>query len=329
METKEILITGGLGFLGSNLSISLLKDGHEVTIVDCSNNMRNLLECEDDLTIIRNCIAKDYAWREFCKGKDAIVHLAANVSHIKAEKDPYLDVDSNIVGTINLCEGIKGLRSKPKIIYACSRSVYGKTQFMPVTEDHPTNPMDAYGISKLAAEKYLMKYSHHDDIPVVSFRMANLVGPRQGLHTRAYQMISWIFRCVSRDETIGFWGDGMQSRDFLYVGDAVDFYKKAIDDTYWEQQPIGDFYNLPGGEYSTWLKAIQTCGRVLNKSPTVQFEPYPPIRIKLENEHSRMISPKLLERFHAVPETTLEVAFKKMSEYYPGRWEDYLDEGVL
>jgi UDP-glucose 4-epimerase len=302
--------------------------------------MRNLVGYEKDFTIIRNCIAKDYAWREYCKDKDAVIHLAANVSHIKAEIDPYIDVDSNIVGTINLCEGIKGLRSKPKIIYACSRSVYGKTQSMPVTEDHHTNPLDAYGISKLAAEKYLMKYSHHDDIPVISFRMANLVGPRQGLHTRAYQMISWIFRCVSRDETIGFWGDGMQSRDFLYVGDAVDFYKMAIDDKYWEGRPqghgdnivappLGDFYNLPGGEYSTWLKAIQTCGKVLGKSPKVQFEPYPPIRVKLENEHSQLSGIKLHGRFGQYPRTTLEVAFKKMSEYYPGRWEDYLDEGVL
>lgn len=330
METKDILITGGLGFLGSNISNALIKDGHNVTIVDCSSNLRNVKDFMDNLEIVNACIATSYEWREYCKGKDVIIHLAANVSHWKAEQDPYIDVKFNIEGMINLCEGIKDLRSKPKILYSCSRSVYGKPLYMPVTEQHPTDPLDAYGVSKLAAEKYLMKYSYHDDIPAISFRMANLVGPRQSLDTREYQMISWIFRRIALNEELGFWGDGLQTRDFLYVGDAVEAYRRAIAEEDNKPYPLGDVINIPGGEYSTWLNAIKTCGRVLGMEPKLTLEPYPnKTRVKLENPHSRLSGDKLYERFKFRPETPLEVAFKNMSEYYPGRWEDYLHEGML
>lgn len=330
METKDILITGGLGFVGSNLAKSLVEDGHNVTIVDCSTNHRNIWDFKDDVEIIRSCVATEYAWREYCKDKDTVIHLAANVSHWKAEMDPYIDINSNAVGMINLCEGIKSLGSKPRVIFSCSRSVYGHTQFMPVTEDHPTDPMDSYGISKLAAEKYLMKYSYHDDIPAISFRMANVVGPRQGLNTREYQMISWIFRRVALEEELGFWGDGLQTRDFLYVGDLVDVYKKAATMEWDDNYPLGDYYNLPGGQYTTWLDAIHTCADVLGKEPKLKLEPYPnKTRIKLENPHSCLNGDKLYGRFGIKPTTPLRVAFKKMAEYYPGRWKDYLHEGML
>jgi len=339
MESKDILITGGWGFLGSNLAKSLIEKGHTVDIVDMTYNDRNVRDFYKGIITYHYDISNKAVWKTLPMEKyDVIYHFAANVSHIKAEKDPYIDVDANIKGTINLCEAVKDLRSKPRVIYSCSRSVYGKTKQMPVNESHPTDPVDAYGISKLAAEKYLQKYSYHNDIPAVSFRMANLVGPRQGLHTRAYQMISWIFRCVARDETVGFWGDGLQTRDFLYVGDAVRAYEIAgLDELPWEGHPdwkeappLFGVYNVPGGEYCTWLKAIQTCGTALGKNPKVQFEPYPnTTRIKLENRDSRLDGEKMFERFLYKPLTPLKVAFKNMSEYYADRWEDYLDEGVI
>jgi len=331
--TKNILITGGLGFLGSNLGISLTNDEHNVDIMDITNNHRNIIGYENKFKIYQSDISDVLTWGDIDFSKyDVIYHLAANVSHIKAEKDPYLDVNSNIIGTINLLEAIKELKKKPRFIYACSRSIYGRpiTSDYVVDELHPTNPLDSYGISKLAAEKYIQKYSYHCDIPAISFRMANLVGERQGLHTREYQMISWLFRCIAQDEPVGFWGTGLQTRDFLYVGDAVRIYKNAgIGIDMWENQPLFDFYNIGGGEYCTWLSAIQTCAKVLNKTATVKFETYPPERIKLENEHSRLDSTKLVCRFHDIPQTTLSTAFSKMATYYDGKWEDYLHKGIL
>lgn len=333
METKRVLVTGGLGFIGSNLSLSLAKEGHDVTILDKTKNWRNIEGHEDEFNIINGDIRNTKDVELAVNEQDAIVHLAANVSHIDAQKDPYLDMNTNIMGTINIAEAVKEFKHKPRVIYACSRSAYGRTRYLPVDEGHPVQPLDAYGISKLAGEKYLMMYSHHYNIPVLSFRKANVVGERQGIHTRAYQMISWIFRCVARDEEIGFWGDGKQSRDFLYVGDAVKFYKKAaLDDNVWDRDvptPTADYYNLPGGEYSTWLDAMYTCGEALDKDPVIHLEPYPnETRVKLENPHSKLSGNKLLERFGDVPKTGLKTAFTNMDKFYEDRWEEYLYEGV-
>ena len=335
METRDILITGGLGFVGSNLAISLADDGHNVDILDLSKTKRNILGYDPTIrNIIHGDISDINVWDSLpIDTYDVIYHLAANTSHIKAEADPYIDMRANIQGTINLCEAVKNLDPKPRIIYACSRSVYGYTPIdeLPIDETHATNPLDSYGISKLAAEKYLFKYSYHHDIPLISFRMANQVGPRQGLHTRSYQMISWIFRQVSLDEIVGFWGDGLQTRDFCYVGDTVRIYKTAgLEDKVWTDYPIAEVLNLPGGEYSTWLKAIQTCGKALKKEPKIQFQQYPnKTRIKLENEHSRLSSTKIMRRIGDTPRTPLVAAFQHMDWYYQNRWDEYLHEGVL
>jgi len=331
VETKKILVTGGLGFIGSNLSLALAKEGHEVTILDKAKNWRNIEGHEDSFAIINKNILDKEAVALAVNDKDAIVHLAANVSHIQGQKDPYLDMESNIRGTINMADAVKDFKNKPRIIYACSRSAYGMTQTMPVKETHRVQPLDAYGISKLAGEKYLMMYSHHYDIPVLSFRKANVVGERQGLNTRAYQMISWIWRQVKLGKPIGFWGDGKQSRDFLYVQDAVKFYKNAAtNDKLWDEKPMADFYNLPGGEYDTWMGAIETAGEALHMPTEVNLEPYPnKMRVKLENPHSCLDGTKLKERFGEVPETKLDTAFTNMDKFYnEDNIEDYLKRGI-
>jgi UDP-glucose 4-epimerase len=180
---KKVLITGGLGFIGSNLSIKLVKLGAKVTIVDSlipeyGGNLFNIKPIKDKIHVNYCDITDRNAVNWVVQGQDYIFHLAGQVSHILSFSDPYKDVDYNITGTLILLEACRQYNQNAKIIYTGTRGQYGPTTKLPVNEETSSNPSGVYEITNLTAEKILLVYNHHHEIKSILTRLTNVYGPR-------------------------------------------------------------------------------------------------------------------------------------------------------
>ncbi len=223
---KEVLITGGLGFIGSNLSIELVKQGARVTIVDNmlprqGSNLFNIKEIEDKVRVnisdIRNQLSMNY----LVKGKDYIFHLAGQVNHVDSMRNPLQDLEINCAGTLVLLEALRHNNRNAKVIFAGTRGEYGASVSLPVDEDHPTNPKGIYAVTNLTAEKMVLVYDDIFGIKGVCLRITNTYGPRHQMMHDEYGVFNWFIRKAMDNEEIPVFGDGRILRDFLYVKDLV------------------------------------------------------------------------------------------------------------
>ncbi len=223
---KEVLITGGLGFIGSNLSIELVKQGARVTIVDNmlprqGSNLFNIKEIEDKVRVnisdIRNQLSMNY----LVKGKDYIFHLAGQVNHVDSMRNPLQDLEINCAGTLVLLEALRHNNRNAKVIFAGTRGEYGASVSLPVDEDHPTNPKGIYAVTNLTAEKMILVYDDIFGIKGVCLRITNTYGPRHQMMHDEYGVFNWFIRKAMDNEEIPVFGDGRILRDFLYVKDLV------------------------------------------------------------------------------------------------------------
>jgi len=223
---KEVLITGGLGFIGSNLSIELVKQGAHVTIVDNmlprqGSNLFNIKEIEDKVRVnisdIRNQLSMNY----LVKGKDYIFHLAGQVNHVDSMRNPLQDLEINCAGTLVLLEALRHNNRNAKVIFAGTRGEYGASVSLPVDEDHPTNPKGIYAVTNLTAEKMVLVYDDIFGIKGVCLRITNTYGPRHQMMHDEYGVFNWFIRKAMDNEEIPVFGDGRILRDFLYVKDLV------------------------------------------------------------------------------------------------------------
>ena len=323
-------MTGGAGFLGSNMVRRLLSEDYEVVVVDnlSTGNPENLRDTWIKLEFHQKDISRlnpsSVDAKEIFDGTGVVFHFASQVSHITSQKDPYRDLEVNCWGTLNILEAMKRYCPDAHVIYSCSRSVYGRQENLPISEDAQTNPLDNYGITKLTAEKYGLLYNYHHGIKFTSLRMANLFGPRQVL-TPIYQFIAYVFFCVMQSRPFTFYGDGSQTRDFLDVVDAVDAYTMCMENP---EIVSGEVFNLGGKDYCTWNKAMEVAKEVTDGKILVRYIPHTPIREKLENPHSRLDSKKIAGALGWEPKTGLREGFEKMRDFYrkDDRWKLYLGE---
>ncbi len=217
---KNVLITGGLGFIGSNLAHALAGMGSNVTIVDCRLNgtgwnMRNVEGL--DIEIIIDDIANTD--KKILEDNDIIFNLAGSLSHTKSMEAPLKDFMSNVHSQAAFLD--KCRHCSAKIVYTSTRSVYGKPQYLPVDENHPLNPPDANGVNKMAAEMYHTYYAKFYGMPVCCLRLTNVFGQRHQMRHSEQGVLNWFMRQAMDGKKIKVYG-GMQKRDFLYVDDAVD-----------------------------------------------------------------------------------------------------------
>ena len=230
---KNVLITGGLGFIGSNLARALVQAGATVTILDAllppyGGNRFNVADIEDQLTLVDGNIMDEDLMQQQVAGKDYIFHLAGQVGYLDAKEKPFVDLDFNGRGNLILLEAIKEHASQARVLFSSSRLVYGKIQQLPVGEDHPTEPLSLYGIHKLLAEKYFAYYAHNFDVHGVTVRVPNPYGPRQQVKHARYSIVGWFLRQAMEDKTIQVYGDGSQLRDYIYIDDIVSALLLAI-----------------------------------------------------------------------------------------------------
>jgi UDP-glucose 4-epimerase len=316
----KVLITGILGFEGSNMALRMLEEGFKVYGLDIETSSPRKHDLPKEIQIKKGDVRNYKFIKKEVKDKDIICHLAGQVSHYRSQINPYLDLEVNCKGILNILEAIKNINKKCHLIFASSRSVYGKLRSSfkeclrnPIKETELPKPIDAYGITKLMSEYYCKLYSYHYNINTTCLRQANLFGPRQQIWTNEFQMISWIFRCIALDEEFTFMGDGTQSRDFLYIDDAIEAFIKCINNS---SKVFGEIYNLGGYQYATWNEVMKICGDIFYRTPKVKFIDYTPLRKKLENSHSRLDSSKIYKAIRWKPQTDLETGFRWMKRYY-------------
>ena len=246
----RVLVTGGAGFIGSHLAEALLAAGHDVVVVDNESTGRR-----EQVPTAADYVKADVADRSglaraFAGGFDAVCHVAGQVSLIRSFTDPLADLRTNTMGTVNVLQLCLEHRV-PRLLYASSMTVYGDAAILPTPEEAPCRPISYYGITKYAAERYVHTTANRVDLPfdfhATSFRMYSVYGPRQALDN-PYQGVLGIFLGNRlRGEPLTIYGDGDQSRDFVYVGDVVAAWVEALDN----RATFGGVFNLGSGERLT------------------------------------------------------------------------------
>ncbi|HBE45168.1 MAG TPA: NAD-dependent dehydratase [Deltaproteobacteria bacterium] len=227
LRGKEILVTGGLGFIGSNLCIELVKQGARVTIVDNmlprqGGNLFNIRPVEKKVKVNFSDIRNELSMNHLVKGKDYIFHLAGQVNHVDSMRNPVQDLDINCKGTLVLLEALKHNNRAACVVFAGTRGEYGSSVKLPVDEDHPTNPKGIYAVTNLTAEKMVLVYHDIYGIQGVCLRITNTYGPRHHMMHDEYGVFNWFIRKAIDNEEIPVFGDGRILRDFLYVDDLVE-----------------------------------------------------------------------------------------------------------
>lgn len=223
---RTVLITGGLGFIGSNLAIELASLGAKVTIVDAQ--LGDNLEKQSNVDSIPDCVSIKIAdvrdesqLEELIKGQDFIFNLAAQVSHVESMRRPLVDLDINCRSLVAILECCRRVNSSVRLVLAGTRQIYGKPQFLPVTESHPINPIDVNGINKWAAERYATLYSNVYGMSTICLRLTNTYGPRMDISDGTKGFVGVFIGQVIQGKPLKIFGDGEQRRDFNFVSDVV------------------------------------------------------------------------------------------------------------
>lgn len=264
----RILVTGGAGFIGSHLSDSLLAQGHDLVVLDnlSTGKLSNLPLATRGLTFVQGDVA-DVAMREVAHGCDVIYHLAAVASVQASVDDPVGTHVANFDGTLNMLEAARrhGVR---RVVYASSAAVYGDVTRLPVAEDVPLNPLTPYAADKLAGEYYLGFYYRQFGIESIACRFFNIFGPRQDPSSPYSGVISIFADRLRRDLPLTIFGDGEQTRDYVFVRDLVRILAKAM------HAPLGhEVVNVGAGRATSLLQLVQALGQVTGKSIEVGHAP--------------------------------------------------------
>jgi UDP-glucose 4-epimerase len=257
-EGQQILILGGMGFIGSNLAIRLTNLGAKVTIVDSmlpqfGGNLANVDGFRDKITINFSDIRDRHSLNYLVQGFDIIYSVAGQTSHIESMIDPFTDLEINCASQLAILESCRQFNPKATLVYASTRQLYGIPQYLPVDERHPTNPVDNNGIHKLASEMYYTLYSRIYGLKTVSLRLTNTYGPRQHLRGTSQGFAGIFIRKAIRGEKIQIFGNGKQLRDFNYVDDVVDAFLLASN----QDGLDGGVFNLGASPYYSLIDFVK------------------------------------------------------------------------
>ena len=223
---KKVLITGGAGFIGSNLAIKLVELAAEVTIIDSliptyGGNLFNLEPIKNNVKLNILDVRDEHSMKYLIKDQDYLLNLAGQTSHIDSMNEPYTDLEINVKAQLSILEACRRNNPDIKIVFASTRQIYGKPQYLPVDENHPLYPVDVNGINKMAGEWYHIVYNDVYNLRSVVLRLTNTYGPRMRVKDARQTFLGiWIKNVIEGNKILVF-GDGKQIRDFNYVDDVV------------------------------------------------------------------------------------------------------------
>jgi len=277
------LVTGGLGFIGSNLALALRAGGAHVAVVDAlvpehGGDWRNLGDARSDISVTVAGIGDRDAVIPLLRRADIIFNVAGQVSHLESMADPLRDLDLNVRSHLAFLELVRDVRPRATLVHTSTRQVYGRPRYLPVDEEHVTTPVDVNGVDKLAAEQLHLIYAAVHDIPISALRLTNVYGPRQCLTRDGLGFLPVFVRRALMGETIQVYGDGQQLRDCLHVDDVV----RAMALAALSPDAAGNVFNLGHDE----ALGLGTIARLVvdaaGGASTVGSVPWPPDHARID-----------------------------------------------
>jgi UDP-glucose 4-epimerase len=328
-DGRSALVTGGLGFIGSNVARALARGGARVTVVDAEHprhgaNPHNLdpdPDAPDDLaqiTVIRADLGERAA-RAAAAEAELVFNLAGQVSHLDSMADPLFDLDVNTRSQVALLEGLRHDNPDATVVFTSTRQLFGKPQYLPVDESHPVAPVDVNGISKHAAEQFHLLYGEIYGLRCAIVRLTNVYGPRQRLRDDYQGFLPIFVRRALLGETIEVFGEGEQRRDCLFVDDVVDCLMKAA----LAPDAPGEVFNVGNDEHLSLREIAESVVEAAG-SGQVEFTPWPDDRDAIDIGSYFGDSSKAKRTLEWAPATRFADGIARTIEFYRRHLEWYL-----
>jgi UDP-glucose 4-epimerase len=322
---KSVIITGGLGFIGSNLARALVSHGAKVTLIDSlipeyGGNFRNILDIKDKLNVNICDVRDPHAISYLIKGKDYLFNLAGQTSHIDSMSSPQTDLDINSSAQLSILESCRKSNPEIKIVFASTRQIYGKPDYLPVDEKHPIRPVDVNGINKLAGEWYHLLYNNVYGIRACALRLTNTYGPGMRIKDARQTFLGIWIRLVIEGKPIKIFGDGLQLRDFNYVDDCVEAILLAA----LSQKTNGKIYNLGSSEVIN-LKSLAELLLKIEPHGGFELTPFPSDRKVIDIGDYYSDFRYITEDLGWSPRIGLEQGILQTLDYYKQNFRYYCD----
>jgi dTDP-glucose 4,6-dehydratase/UDP-glucose 4-epimerase len=323
--SANILITGGLGFIGSHLARRLINEGANVTLVDSlipqyGGNLFNIQDIRDLVTVnvcdVRDSFAMDYLLQD----KDYLFNLAGQTSHMDSMTDPQTDLDINASAQLSILEACRKSNRGIKIVFASTRQLYGKPEYLPVDETHPIRPVDVNGVNKLAGEWYHLLYNNIYGIRACALRLTNTYGPGMRVRDARQTFLGiWVRNLIEGKPMLVF-GNGAQLRDFNYVDDVVEaLLMAAVSD-----KANGEIFNLGSGEVTN-LKELAVLMVELHPTGCYELVAFPPERKAIDIGDYYSDFSKIQATLGWEPKISLMQGLRKSIDYYVLHHAHYWD----
>ena len=272
---QRVLITGGLGFIGSTLARELVEAGAHVLLVDSlvpeyGGSLDNIAGIEDRVQVNVSDVRDEHSMRYLVRDRDVIFNLAGQTSHLDSMTDPYTDLEINCRSQLSILEACRHHNPDARIVFASTRQIYGRPRYLPVDEEHPIAPVDVNGINKVAGEWYHLLYGEVYGMSVAVLRLTNTYGPRMRVRDARQTFLGYWLRLLLTGEELVIFGDGEQRRDFNYVDDAVRAFQLAAA----RDDANGRIFNL-GDDSPVSLRELAELLVRLNEGGSYRLEPFP------------------------------------------------------
>jgi UDP-glucose 4-epimerase len=320
---KKVMITGGLGFIGSNLARRLVELGAEILLVDSlipiyGGNLFNIDGIEDQVRVNISDVRDEYGMDYLVRGQDILFNLAGQVSHIDSMRDPYTDLEINCRSQLSILEACRKHNPEVKILFAGTRQQYGQPVYLPVDENHPMHPTDINGVNKMAGEWYHIVYHRVYGLRTCSLRLTNTYGPRMLVKHSRQTALGWFVRLALDDQEIQIWGDGQQLRDYNYVEDVVEAFLLAAA----SEQADGRIFNLGGRRPISHLELVETLVAA-SGSGRYRLVPWPPERKRIDIGDVYSSYHLIQETLGWEPRTDLREGLEATAAFYRNYKEHY------
>lgn len=324
-QGKHVLITGGLGFIGSNLARALVGQGAHVTLVDSlipqyGGNPFNIDGIADRLTVNVCDVRDPFAMAYLLQGKDYLFNLAGQTSHMDSMTDPQTDLDINANAQLSILEACRESNPGIKIVFASTRQLYGKPDYLPVDEKHPIRPVDVNGINKLAGEWYHLLYNNVYGIRACALRLTNTYGPGMRVKDARQTFLGIWVRLLIENQPIKVFGDGLQLRDFNYVDDCVEALLLAGVNN----EANGKVYNLGSSEV-IGLRDLAEMMVNLGFGGSFELVPFPPERKAIDIGDYYSDFSLISNELGWTPKVGLREGLQKTMAYYMAHHAHYWD----